>query len=80
MPCVLRRAETLAHLVIVTGAQMKRSRRQRMALGAKLLGVAAHDVGDPVAGVEPSLVVLGPLSLQQAADVMQRTHVAVPNC
>ena len=66
---VLRRAEAFAHLVIMTGAQMKRGRRQRMPLGAKLLGVAAHDVGDPVTGIEPGLVVLAALAVQQPADV-----------
>jgi hypothetical protein len=54
---------------------MKRGRRQRMALGAKLLGVAANNIGDPVACVEPGLVVLGPLPFQQPADVMQLADV-----
>src|SRR5580700_8763611 len=46
-----------------------------MALGAKLFGVAAHDIGDPIAGIEPSLVVLGPLPFQQPADVMQLADI-----
>ena len=42
---------------------------------AEALGVAAHLVGDRDAGVEPGLVVLGALALEQAPDLVQLADV-----
>ena len=42
---------------------------------AEALGVRAHLVGDRDAGVEPRLVVLGVLALQQASDLVQLADV-----
>jgi hypothetical protein len=68
---VLRRAEALAHLIIMTGAQIEGGGGDGMVRRAETLGVRAHLVRDGDAGVEPSLVVLGVLALQQASDLVQ---------
>ena len=72
---ILRRAETLAHLIIMTGAQIERRRRNRMPRGAEFFGVAAHRVGDLNAGVEPRLVVVVAFAFEQAADPVQLADV-----
>ena len=46
-----------------------------MALGAEMLGMAAHLVGDLDAGVEPGLVVLAALAVEHAADLVQLADV-----
>src|SRR5258708_17697674 len=53
---ILRRAKALAHLIVVTGAQIERRRRYRIAISAEFVGAAAHDVGDVDASAEPRLV------------------------
>ena len=72
---VLRRAEALAHLIIMTGAQIERRRGNRMILGAEFLGAAAHDVGDLHAGIEPRLVIVAAFAFEHAADLVQFAHV-----
>ena len=72
---VLRRPKALAHLIVMTGAQIERRRRHRIILGAKFLGVAAHGVGDRCAGVKPRLVVVAALAFEHAADLVQFAHV-----
>src|SRR5262245_12692234 len=72
---VLGRAEAFAHLIIMTGAQMEGRRRHRVARRAEALAVRAHLVGDRHAGVEPGLVVVARLALEQASDLVQLADV-----
>src|SRR5262247_393066 len=72
---VLRSTKALAHLIIVTRAQIEGRGRDRMARCGEALGVAAYLVGDLDAGVEPGLVVLGVFAGEQASDLVQLADV-----
>ncbi len=72
---VLRGAEALAHLVVMTGAQIEAGGGDRMARLREALGVGAHLAGDRDTGVEPGLVVLGLLALEQAPDLVQLADI-----
>src|SRR6266704_765922 len=72
---VLRGAKALAHLIIVTRAQIEGRGGDRMSRRGEALGTGAHLVGDRDAGVEPSLVVLGVLVRQRASDLVQLADV-----
>jgi hypothetical protein len=72
---ILRGAEALAHLIVVADPQIERSRRRRMALGAKFLRVAAHRIGDLDAGIKPRLVIVAGFAFEQPADGMQLADV-----
>src|SRR5438552_18470298 len=72
---VLRGAKALAHLIIVTRAQIEGRGGNRMSRRGEALGTGAHLVGDRDAGVEPGLVVLGVLVRQRASDLVQLADV-----
>src|SRR6266702_3775047 len=72
---VLRGAKALAHLIIVTGAQIEGRGGNRMSRRGEALGTGAYLVGDRDAGVEPSLVVLGVLVRERASDLVQLANV-----
>ena len=72
---VLGCAETLAHLIVVTGAQIEGCGRDRMARCAEALAVGAHLVGHLNEGVEPGLVILGALAREQTSDLVQLADV-----
>src|SRR5215469_8530190 len=72
---VLRGPEALAHLIIVTRAQIKGRGGDRMVRCGEALGVAAHLVGDLNASVEPGFVVLGGFARERPPDLVQLADV-----
>ena len=72
---VFGRAKTLAHLVILAGAQIKRGGRMAMPGRLKALRGGAHAVGDLDAGAKPGVVVLHLRVLQQPSNAIDLVDI-----
>ena len=72
---ILRRAETLPHLIIVSGAQIERRRRDRKVFGPEFIGEAAHRVGNRDTGAEPGFVIVAAFAFEHAADPVQLADI-----
>ena len=72
---VLGRAEAFRHLVVVARAQVGMGGGKPVLVLVEFLRVRTHPFGDFHAGVEPRLVVLRGLSLQQRADLVQLANI-----
>jgi hypothetical protein len=72
---ILWRPEALAHLIIMTGAQIERRRRHRIILGTEFIGAAAHHIGNRDASREPRLIIVAALAFEHAADLVQLAHI-----